>query len=92
MDTNYTSGEGFKSNPIDAYIIDICRRFMAGEFGEIYPQPEEEPYLTKAEVAQLLNRSTKQVDNYRKAGMPCHYFGRTPMFRKSEILSFLETC
>lgn len=43
MDTNYPSGEGFKSNPIDAYIIDICRRFMAGEFGEIYPQPAEEP-------------------------------------------------
>jgi phage terminase Nu1 subunit (DNA packaging protein) len=55
------------------------------------PVPEQEPYVTRQELAAFLKVHVHTVDQYRKEGCPHDRWGqRTIRFRKSLVLAWLR--
>lgn len=55
------------------------------------PVREPERYVTRAELAELMGVSVRQVDAWRKDGMPCESWGlRVVRFRPSLAMQWVR--
>lgn len=98
MDTSILNTHtSFQAGSFERYVQELCRQYVMEQLQEINIENiprligKNERFLTKREAANLIGKGEKMIDNYRKMGLPTHMFGRTPMFRESELISFLET-
>jgi phage terminase Nu1 subunit (DNA packaging protein) len=56
------------------------------------PVREDEPYVTRAELAEIMGVSVRQVDRLKQRGMPYDNFGmRVVRFRPSTALAWVRS-
>ena len=55
------------------------------------PFPDDDPLITKRQLADLLGWTERTIDNWRvKFGLPCLKVGRTVMFSYRQVRRHLE--
>ncbi len=54
-------------------------------------RPEEEPLLSRKEIAGVLGVSLVTLHEWMKGGLPCHKQGGRVYFLKSEVHEFLKS-
>jgi len=48
-------------------------------------------WLNKKEIAEFLGVSWTTIDRWRKDGLPCFKKGREIMFKKDEVIKWIES-
>lgn len=60
---------------------------QSGSSGE----PGGEDLMNKRQVAQMLGKSCRTIDNWRKNyGLPAYKLGHSVYFKRSEVLAFMK--
>ena len=53
--------------------------------------PDGEELMNKLQVAQMLGKSARTIDNWRKyLELPSHMVGHAVFFKKSEVMAFIQ--
>lgn len=58
---------------------------MSGKILQFRPRTTTEPYLSRAQLATILDMSERWIDYRRKEGMPSYQFGNRRKFKLSEV-------
>lgn len=61
------------------------------EYRESLKQSILEQRMTREQVAAMIGKDAKTVGRYESEGLPNYRVGRTPMYLKEDVESFLET-
>jgi excisionase family DNA binding protein len=88
-----------KSKPLYALTIgeyiDLTREAILSAINENpFPEKHHEPddeHFTISELAKFLGCSLVSVHNYKKKGLPFYRMGRKILFKKSEVLLFMQS-
>lgn len=57
---------------------------------EAVQNPDEEPLLTRKEIAGLFRVSLVTINKWKKAGLPSHKQGGRVYFLRSEVIAYLK--
>ncbi len=76
--------------------IELNRETLISVFNEQQEQepkikPEQEEHFTIQQCAGFLHCSVVSIHNYKKQGMPYYRIGRKVLFKKSEVLEFMNS-
>jgi len=54
-------------------------------------EPDGKDLMNKLQVAQMLGKSVRTIDNWRKyLGLPSHMVGHAVFFKRGEVLAFIQ--
>lgn len=76
--------------------VELARETMISVLKEQREQeleiiPEQEEHFTIRQCAEFLHCSVVSIHNYKKQGMPYYRIGRKVLFKKSEVLEFMNS-
>jgi phage terminase Nu1 subunit (DNA packaging protein) len=56
------------------------------------PVPEQEPYVTREQLAEIMGVGVRTIDRFRAEGMPCENWGmRAVRFQASRAIAWART-
>ena len=72
-------------------IIQLLKKMKNGHFNGSPRVPGEADLMTKRLVAEMLGKTERTIDLWRKLlGLPSYKLGHSVYFKKSEVLAFVE--